>query len=142
MGNAKNEPCMLIHWFFFIKYCTIFKTKILFLVLKNYKPQSYSSCFKCHDLLFTILCLSLDWKIHFILDFFLKSFRCSKGDIWRVLLTTIRNEPTKLLLIKAGWWSYGKLTQGRRCEEWIGLWQQWLVVFIFCFYFFKCQVNM
>ena len=24
----------------------------------------------CHDLLFTVLCLSLDWKIHFNLDFF------------------------------------------------------------------------
>ena len=27
---------------------------------------------------------SLDWKIHFNLDFVLKSFRCSKGDVWDV----------------------------------------------------------
>ena len=28
---------------------------------------------------------SLDWKIYFNLDFLLKSFRCSMGDIWDVL---------------------------------------------------------
>ena len=27
---------------------------------------------------------SLDWKIHFNLDFVLKSFRCSMGDVWDV----------------------------------------------------------
>ena len=28
--------------------------------------------------------ISLDWTIHFNLDFVLKSFRCSKGDVWDV----------------------------------------------------------
>ena len=28
--------------------------------------------------------ISLDWTVHSNLDFFLKSFRCSKGDVWDV----------------------------------------------------------
>ena len=51
----------------------------------------------CHDL-FIVLCLSLDWRIHFNLDFVLKSFRCNKGDVWRVLLKTLWNDPIKLWL--------------------------------------------
>ena len=90
--------------------------------------------FQCHDL-FTVLCLSLDWKIYFNLDFFFffKLFKCSKQDFWCVLLKTLRNDPTKLWWEKAGQWSYGKLVECRRYREWTGLWQQWLVEFIFCF---------
>ena len=40
---------------------------------------------------------TLALKIHFNLDFVLKSFRCSKGDVSRVLLKTLWNGPTKLL---------------------------------------------
>ena len=32
-------------------------------------------------------------------------------------LEILQNEPTKYLSVKAGWWSYGKLTQGRRYGE-------------------------
>ena len=53
-----------------------------------------------HYLLFTVLSLSFDWKIHFNLGFILKSFRCSKGDVWRVLLTALQNEPTKSWVMK------------------------------------------
>ena len=45
---------------------------------------------RCHEI-FTGLCLSLDWKIRFNLDFILKSFRCSKRDVWRVLLKIVQN---------------------------------------------------
>ena len=141
----KNKPqySYIAHTLiFFIKYYMILKSNILFLVLKKEHPQTYSRCF--NDVLTFCLkfCLSLEWKIHFNLDFVLKSFRCSKRDVWRVLLTTLRNESTKLLHKKAGWWSYRKLTQSRRYGEWFGMWKQWLVIFIFCFYFSECQVNM
>ena len=44
----------------------------------------------CHDI-FTVLCLSFYWKSHFNLDFVLKSFRCSKRDVWHVLLKIVQN---------------------------------------------------
>lgn len=55
-----------------------------------------------HDVVFKDLCLSLDWKSYFDLDFALKSFSCRKRDVWCVLLTTLWNEPTEIILQK-GW---------------------------------------
>ena len=133
MGTTKIKPHMLIHWFFY-KILDEFEVKNPIFSIKRIELSVRLKLFQWfHDLLFTVLCVFLDWKIHFKLDFVLKSFRCSKGDVWRVLLRTLQNDPTKLQE-EAGWWSYGKLAQSRRYGEWIGLWQQWLVVFIFCFY--------
>ena len=119
---------------FFHKILHDFKVKSPIPSIKRIELSVTFNLFQwCHDL-FTVLCLSLDWKIRFNLDFVLKSFRCSKGDVWRVLLTTLRMIP-QMSYEKAGLWIYKKLTQGRRYGEWTGLWQQWLVVFIFRFYF-------
>ena len=79
----------------------------------------------------TSFVFSLDWKIHFNLDFVLKLFRCSKGDVWDVLLTTLQNEPTKLSQEKAGWWSYGKLTQ----KIWRMNWHVTAMISYICFLF-------
>ena len=82
--------------FFSIKYCIILKSKVLFLVLKKIEISVMFKLFEYRDLLFTVLCLSLNWKIHFNLDFVMVSFRCSKRNVWDVVLTTLQNEPTKL----------------------------------------------
>ena len=77
--------------------------------------------------------ISLDWIIHFSLDFVLKSFRCSKVDVWDVFCLKLyemnpqncrRKRPD--VEVTVNW--------HRRYGEWIGMWQQWLV-FFFCFYF-------
>ena len=79
-------------------------------------------------------CLSLDWKIYFNLDFVLKSFRCCKGDVWNVFCWQLYEmNPQNCRRKKFG----DEATENwhRRYGEWIGMWQQWLVVFGFCFYF-------
>ena len=77
---------------------------------------------------------SLDWKIHFNLDFVLKSFRCSKGDVWDVFSWQLyKMNPQNCRRKKLD----DEVTENwhRRYGEWIGMWQQWLVIFVFCFYF-------
>ena len=77
---------------------------------------------------------SLYWKIHFNLDFVLKSFSYSKGDVWDVfcwqLYTMNPQNCRKKKLddeVTENWHrTYGEL---------IGIWQQWLVIFVICFYF-------
>ena len=106
--HEEIKPCVLIHFFclfvcfFSIKYCIILKSKVLFLVLKKIEISVMVKLFQYRGLLFTVLCLSLNWKIHFNLDFVMVSFRCSKRNVWHVVLTTLQNEPTKLER-KAGW---------------------------------------
>ena len=75
----------------------------------------------------------LDWKLYFNLGFLLKSFRCSKGDIWDVFFwqlweTNSQNCRRKKLDDEV------TETWHRRYGEWTGMWQQWLVIFVFCFY--------
>ena len=77
---------------------------------------------------------SLDLKIHFHLDFVLKPFRCSKRYVWDVLCWKLyemnpqncRGKKLDDEVREKGHKRYG---------EWIGMWQQWLVIFVFCFYF-------
>ena len=78
--------------------------------------------------------ISLDWTTHSNLGFVLKSFRCSKGDVWDVFCLQLyemnpQNSPRKKLNdeVMENW--------HRRYGESIGMWQQWLVTFFFCFYF-------
>ena len=47
--------------------------------LSDIQVVSIMSWFSVNSFVF-----SLDWKIYFNLDFLLKSFRCSMGDIWDV----------------------------------------------------------
>ena len=77
---------------------------------------------------------SLDWKIHFNLDFVLKSFRCSMGDVWGVFSWQLYEMNAQDCRRKK---LDDKVTENWhiRYGEWIGMWQQWLVIFVFCFYF-------
>ena len=73
---------------------------------------------------------SLDWKIHFNFDFVLKSFRCSKGDVWDVFCWQLyemnpQNCRRKKLDDEVMEHWYG------RYGERISMWQQWLVIFVF-----------
>lgn len=53
---------------------------------------------QCHGSLYAVSCLPLlDWKAYLNLDAFLKLFRCTKRDVCRVLVTSLRNIPTILL---------------------------------------------
>ena len=79
--------------------------------------------------------ISLDWTTHFNLDFVLKSFRCSKWDVRDVFcLQLYEMNPQNCRRKKLD----DEVTENwyRRYGEWIGMWQQWLVIFVFC------QVNM
>ena len=118
---------------FFIKYCMIFKSKTLFLVIKEQIPQTFKLFQWCRDFVNSFV-ISLDWTIHSNLDFVFKSFRCSKGDVWDVFcLQLYEMNPQNCRRKKfedevmENW--------HRRYGEWIGMWQQWLVIFVFCFYF-------
>ena len=77
---------------------------------------------------------SLDWKIDFNLNFVFKLFRCSKGDVWDVFCWQIYEMNSQNCCRK-------KLDDEvmenwhRGYGEWIGMWQQWLIIFVFCFYF-------
>ena len=71
--------------------------------------------------------ISLDWIIHFSLDFVLKSFRCSKEDVRDVLCLKLyemnpqncrRKRPD--VEVTVNWY--------RRYREWIGMWQQVIVI--------------
>ena len=76
---------------------------------------------------------SLDWKIHFNFNFVLKLFRCSKGDVWYVFCWQLYEmNPKNYRRKNLG----NKVTENwhGRYGEWIGIWQQWLVIFSFCFY--------
>ena len=78
--------------------------------------------------------ISLDWTTHFNLDFVLKSFRCSKWDVRDVFcLQLYEMNPQNCRRKKLD----DEVTENwhRRYGEWIGMWQQWLVIFVFCFYF-------
>ena len=84
--------------------------------------------------------ISLDWEIHFNLNFVLKSFRCSKWDVWDVFCWQLYDiNPQNCRRKKLG----DETTENwhGRYGKWIGTWQQWLVIFVFCFYFDECQVN-
>ena len=77
---------------------------------------------------------SFDWKIHFNLDFVWKLFRCSMGDVWALFCWQLYEmNPQDCRRKKLN----DEVTENwhRRYGEWIGMWQQWLVVFVFCFYF-------
>ena len=96
--NVKKKPKKSLYSYigFFHKVLHDFEVKNSICSIKRIELSVKFKLFQwCHDL-FTVLCLSLDWKIRFNLDFFLKSFRCSKRDVWHVLLKTLRNDPTKL----------------------------------------------
>ena len=83
----------------------------------------------------------LDWTIHSNLDFVLKSFRCNKGDVWDVFcLQLYEMNPQNCRWKKLD----DEVTENwhRRYGEWTGMWKQWLVIFVFCFYFYECQVSM
>ena len=76
---------------------------------------------------------SLDWKIHFNLDFVLKSYRCSKGDVWDVFCWQLYEmNPQNCRRKKLG----DKVT-----KNWHKIWRMnWHVTTIiscicFCFYF-------
>ena len=118
---------------FFIKYCMIFKSKTLFLVIKEQNPQTFKLFQWCRDFVNSFV-ISLDWTIHSNLDFVLQSFSCSKGDVWDVFCLQLYKMNPRNCRRK-------KLNDGvtenwrRRYGEWIGMWQQWLVIFVFCFYF-------
>ena len=82
----------------------------------------------------------LDWKFCFNLGFLLKSFRCSKGDVWDVFCwqlweTNGQNCRRKKLddEVTENW--------HRRYGEWTGMWQQWLVIFIFVFAFKSIRLT-
>ena len=84
--------------------------------------------------------ISLDWTIHFNLDFVLKSFRCSKGDVWDVFCLQLyemnpQNCRRKKLddEVMENW--------HRRYGEWIGMWQQWLVIFFSVFTFRSARLT-
>ena len=77
---------------------------------------------------------SLDWKIYFNLDFVLKSFSYSKGDVWDVFCWQLyKMNPQNCRRKKLD----DEVTENwhRRYGELIGIWQQWLVIFAICFYF-------
>ena len=77
---------------------------------------------------------SLDWKIHFNLDFVWKSFRCIMGDVWDVFCwQCYEMNPQDCRRKKLD----DEVTENwhRRYGEWIGMWQQWWVIFAFWFYF-------
>ena len=77
---------------------------------------------------------SFDWKIHFNLNFVWKLFRCSMGDVWALFCWQLYEmNPQDCRRKKLN----DEVTENwhRRYGEWIGMWQQWLVVFGFCFYF-------
>ena len=73
---------------------------------------------------------SLDLKIHFNVDFVLKSFRWSKEDVWGVFCWQLyemnpqncRRRKLDDEVMEHGHGRYG---------EWISMWQQWLVIFVF-----------
>ena len=80
--------------------------------------------------------ISLDWTIHSNLDFVLNSFRCSKGYVWDGFCLQLyemnpqncRRKKLEMKLRKIG----------TRYGEWIGMWQQWLVI---CFLFLLLGVS-
>ena len=77
---------------------------------------------------------SSDWKIHFNLDFVLKSFRYSQGNVWDVFCWQLYEmNPQHCCRKKLD----DEIPENwhRRYGEWIAMWQQWLVKFVFCFYF-------
>ena len=52
---------------------------------------------QCHDFLYTVSCLfSLDFRNYLNLDCLLKLFRCSKGDVCRILVTSLWIIPAEL----------------------------------------------
>ena len=118
---------------FFIKYCMIFKSKTLFLVIKEQNPQIFKLFQWCRDFVNSFV-ISLDWTIDSNLDFVLKSFKCSKGDVWDVFSWQLYEmNPQNCRRKKLG----DEATENwqRRYGEWIGMWQEWLVIFVFCSYF-------
>ena len=97
VGTTKKQVTYAHTLIFFHKELHEFEVKNPISSVKRIELSVKFKLFQwCHDL-FTVLCLSLDWKIHFNLDFVLKSFRCSKRDVWCVLLKTLQNDPTRLL---------------------------------------------
>ena len=83
---------------------------------------------------------SLDWTIHFNLDFVVKSFRRSKGDVWDVFcLQLYEMNPQNCSRKKLD----DEVTENwhKRYGEWIGMWQQWLVIFLFCFTFRNVRLT-
>ena len=76
-----------------------------------------------------------DWTIHSNLAFVLKSFRCSKGDVWDVFCLQLSKWTHKMLddEVMENW--------HRRYAEWISMWQQWLVIFVSCFYFRSVRLT-
>ena len=84
-----SRICSYIH--FFDKVLHDFDVKNPISSIKRIELSVKFKLFKrCHDI-FTVLCLSLNWKIYFNLDFVLKSFRCSKRDVRRFLLKIVEN---------------------------------------------------
>ena len=78
--------------------------------------------------------ISLDWTMHFNFDFVLKSFRCSKGDVWGVLCLQLYEMNAQNCRRKK---LDDEVTENwhRRYGEWIGMCQQRLVILVYCFYF-------
>ena len=70
--------CSCIYFFHKI---LILKSKSLFLVVKEKKFSDIQVVLIMPWLSVNSFVFSLDWKIHFHLDFFLKLLRCSKGDV-------------------------------------------------------------
>ena len=131
-GYYKNKPHTIMHWFFFQNVLHDFEVKNSVSSkkrreLSNIQVVSIMSWLPVNSFAF-----SLDWKIHFNLDFVLKSFRCSKGDVsdvfcWQLYEMIPKNCRRKKLddEVTGNW--------HRRNGEWIGMWQQWLVIFVFLF---------
>ena len=80
-GYHKNKLHILMHWFFFHKVLHDFEVKNSISSNKRIDIQAVSimSWLSVNSFVF-----SSDWKIHFSLDFVLKSFRWSKRDVWDV----------------------------------------------------------
>ena len=74
---------------------------------------------------------SLDWKIHFNLVFVLKSFRFSKRDAWNVFFWQLYEMNPQNCRKKLN----DEVTENWHRRYGIGMGQQWLVIFVFCFYF-------
>ena len=83
-GNYMWVPQKLSHicsCIYFFHKVLILKSKCLFLVVKEKKFSDIQVVLIMPWLSVNSFVFSLDWKIHFHLDFFLKLLRCSKGDV-------------------------------------------------------------
>ena len=127
-GNYMWVPQKLSHicsCIYFFHKVLILKSKCLFLVVKEKKFSDIQVVLIMPWLSVNSFVFSLDWKIHFHLDFFLGVARemfqtCSVDNFTKWT--------PKIWMIKL--WKIDT-----RYGEWIGMWQQWLVIFAFCFYF-------